>query len=913
MLNERKMSAMKKNYYSVVACALTVIMLISVFCPLLTFAEDETYHPDVNKARLLSALGVETKDSSTAVTRGNFADYIIKAVNMSEVSPSGEMPYEDVSPDDKYYNSVGVLYDIGVLSYGTQFNPERAITATEAAKIIVSTLGYDYVAMAHGGYPAGYLYCVHEIDIGIYQSMAITENVMADILFGMLSASPNRPFAANRLMNSDGPDGFLVYHNLSHIRGVVTSNNISSIYSDIAETNKGYITVEGKRYKASPSLTDGKKSLSEYLGCRIDAYVYDKDNKDEEIVYFDTESAKTVSFNTREASKKGLTIYKAEGNKDKKYNLSSAYSVLYNGKICDDFSDSDFQTLDGKLTLFDNDSDSKFDIVSIEKCEYMISEGVNTLYLSISDKNKHTYGKDNSIVIYFDDPNCTYEYFMQTQNGLVGCGFEDFEKFNAFSVVMSKDNQYIRITALSDTVSGKVTEFSDSPDGEVAINGVFYGKTEYLNKHNTHINYDTYITAYLTEDDRLIYIESDENLMRYGYLMKIAKTGTFGEYSAAFLFDDGRKETVGFGDKFILDGEKVSAEFGNSSSVAHTKLFDKPQLVKYSLGKDGKFSRIDTASSAPSADAIYTQSGNVDPSDSLLVYDSITDLRKRTASYTTCFAPELVPRTVKIFSVPKILNTSEASSYVFNMEDFRVATISEIPQESIPVAVYDISRNRDAGALVWYNSDTAGGLPVLGLRATTAIVDRIVDSVNEDGTIVKKITFITQSGTGLAPTYTTALFTEDLQKEYNRIGYEIKPGEMVAIARSGSNVSNIKSMVCAKDWTVTNPDMSFLYSEYLNEDFCAKGTLLDFSDSVISVLLDDDDPDDGYDNKRIIAYPTMNLSLLMRFNYRTETFEKVSINDLKTVFNSGFENADRILIRSIYLEPMCIGVYPKNQ
>ena len=68
-----------------------------------------------------------------------------------------------------------------------------------------------------------------------------------------------------------------------------------------------------------------------------------------------------------------------------------------------------------------------------------------------------------------------------------------------------------------------------------------------------------------------------------------------------------------------------------------------------------------------------------------------------------------------------------------------------------------------------------------------------------------------------------------------------------------------------------------------------------------------------YDNKKIIAYPTMNLSLLMRFNYRTETFKKVSINDLKTVFNSGFENADRILIRSIYLEPMCIGVYPKNQ
>ena len=911
MMYERMMSVLKNFNYSLVALVVALAMLISAFCPVLSLASDTNTSPDANHVRLLSALGIETKNSTAAVTRGDFANYILKTVKMTDVSPSGELPYDDVSPEDDFYNSVGVLYDIGVLSYGSQFNPERAITASEAAKIIVSTLGYDYVAQSRGGYPGGYFYCVHEMNIGIYPGMDVTENVMSGILYDMLCASPNRPFAANRLMDSDGPDGFLVYHNVSYVKGVITSNSISSIYSDIPETKNGYITLDGKRYQASNTLTDGKRGICEYLGCMINAYVYDKDNN-EELIYFDTESAKILDFNTRDTFKKGLEIYKTEGNKDKKYNLSSGYSVIWNGKICDDFTDSDFSNLDSSMLLFDNDGDSKYDVVSIEKCEYIISESVNSLYKSISDKNKHTYGIKNSVVIYFDDPNCTYEYFMQTDSGIVSCSFEDFEKFNAFSVVMSKDNQYIRITALSNTISGKVTEFSNEAGGKVSIDGVFYDKTEYLNEHNTYIPFDTYVTAYLTEDNRLIYIESDESVMRYGYLMKIAKTGTFGEYSAAFLFDDGRKETVGFNDKFILDGERVNSDFANSSSTAYIKLFDKPQLVKYSLSKDGKFSRIDTASSAPSADAIYTDAAEGNPDDSLLKYESITELRKRTASYTTCFAPELVPRTVKIFSVPKILNTSDASSYVFDMEDFRMATIAEIPSESIPVAVYDISRNRDAGALVWYNSDTAGGLPVLGLRATAAIVDRIADSVNEDGTPVKKITFITQSGTGLTPTYTTALFSEDLQKEYDRIGYDIKPGEMVAIARSGNIVSNIKPLVSGQEWKVKDSDMSHLYSEYLNEDFCAKGTLLDFSDSVISVLLDDDDPDDGYDNSMVIAYPTMNLSLLMRFNYRTDTFEKVGINDLKTVYNSGKENADRILIRSIYLEPMCIGVYPKE-
>ena len=43
-----------------------------------------------------------------------------------------------------------------------------------------------------------------------------------------------------------------------------------------------------------------------------------------------------------------------------------------------------------------------------------------------------------------------------------------------------------------------------------------------------------------------------------------------------------------------------------------------------------------------------------------------------------------------------------------------------------------------------------------------------------------------------------------------------------------------------------------------------------------------------------------------------EQILEMGIDDLKTVYNSGKENADRILIRSIYLEPMCIAVYPSD-
>ena len=110
---------------------------------------------------------------------------------------------------------------------------------------------------------------------------------------------------------------------------------------------------------------------------------------------------------------------------------------------------------------------------------------------------------------------------------------------------------------------------------------------------------------------------------------------------------------------------------------------------------------------------------------------------------------------------------------------------------------------------------------------------------------------------------------------------------------------------------VGNPEVGLdvKCSDFLTLDFCAKGVLVDFSNSVISILVDDDEPDDGYDNRRIVAFPTSGMQHLVRFNPQLKCFEKIGINELKTVYNSDVDSADRVVIRSGYHEIFGIALY----
>lgn len=900
-----------KKHLSLIAAVLSLFMVISVIAPVSSFASDNEYDDFALRRGLLRAIGIDIDENAISVSRSEFVSYIAKAFSLSEIEFKGSIPYTDVSAKDSFYNAVGVLYDLGVLSANDKFNPNLNISSEEASKIVISALGYDYIAQAKGGYPTGYLALASSMDINIASNDTINGKKIVDILYETLMAKPNYEAMADRLPYADGKNGFEVYHNITEIEGVVTSNNITSIYSYVDVTEGNAITLDGMPYDVDYTLTDGERTISACLGAHISAFVYDYDGRDEKIIFFDSSDNDFVNIQGADSDKNGFKITVADDTKEKTYTLSAGFSVILNGMLCDDFTDSDFENKDGKILLTDNNGDRKYDVVNIENSEYIIVDSFNYDGGYISDKNKHGYGVNDIKVIDLTKNDTAYEFFMVVDGKVVPCTMEDLESFKSFSLVMSRNGDYIKLTGFSNVVSGEVTETSDD---EIMIENISYKETAYSNEHNVYIPFGSYLSAYLTPDGKIIYLESDENNLSYGYLMKIGHEGGLGGYCAAILLGSGVKQTVNFGSKLTLDGVNVSTDFGNTSSVAYTKLFDKPQLIKYSVNKDGEFAVIDTYEETTDYEALNSYYAAKDPKNSLMKYTDINDLDRRTASYTTIFSPYLVPRSVRIFAVPEILSTVNAHTYNFSMDDFEVITIEDFPVSDSIADVYDITRNRDAGAIVLYTDVAGDTLPGLGSRSTNAVIDRITDSVNEDGEQVKKVTYtIVKDGESEA-VFVTGLFSSALQKEYERRGYNFKPGDYVYVAHSGEEITNMFPLVYYDSWTV-NPDagLKVKCSDYYSLDFCAKGILVDFSDSVISVLLDDDDPNDGYDNRRIVAFPTSGTQYLVRFNPLMNCFEKVGLNDLKTIYNSSEETADRIIIRGAYHELFGIALYSVSQ
>lgn len=896
-----------KRMISLLSVILSAFLIFSAVVPYTIFAAEPKVDETVVKSELLKAIGIDIDTKAISVKRGEFVSYIADTFNLSQIKFCGTLPYTDISEKDSFYNDVGILYDLGVLSPGEKFNPAVNISGAEVAKIIVSAMGYDYIAQAKGGYPGGYLAVANSMDISISFGDTIDGKMLTDIIFSTLSAAPNYVSADNSIPGSESKNGFYVYHNITEAEGIVTSNNITSLYSHIDETEGDKITIDGRTYEVDPLITDGERTAAGSLGAYIKAFVYDFGGEDEKIIFFDSSESKFVSLNGSDAAKNGFEISAIHENNEKSYKLSADFSVILNGKLCDDFTDADFENPDGRILLIDNDSDGKYEIVSVENPEYIIAESFNSLSGYISDKNSSTYGTNNVKIIDLTDEDAVYEYYMYIGNECVVCSAEDLESFKSFELVMSRDQKYVRLTGFSNVVSGNITEISDA---QITIETSTYSETLYSDKNNIYVPFGSYLSAYLTPDNKIIYIESDENSLTYGVLMKIAREGGMGDYRAALLTATGNKQTVYFDKKLVLDGETVSVDFSDTNSIAYTKLFDKPQLIKYSINKNGEFAVIDISEDTTDFEALSNIEVQKDPKNSLTKYTDITELDVRSSSYTTCLSPYLVPRTVKIFTVPKILSTSNAHTYEFNMNDFDTINIEEFPNTNATIAVYDISRNRDAGAIVVYADVEKGSIPPLGSRSTNAVIDRITDSVNEDGDVVKKVTYITVNNGKSEAVFTTGQFTVDFQKEYNRVGYDFKPGDYVYVARSGEEIANMIPVVYYNSWSINKGiGLDVKCSDYLTLDFCAKGVLVDLKDSVISVLVDDDDPDDGYDNKRIVAFPVPGMKNLVRFNPDSDCFEKISIDDVKTVYNSSMDSADRVVIRSAYHEIFGIALY----
>ena len=140
---------------------------------------------DIQKETLYD-LGIMVGDETgelhleRTITRAEAAKMICVAGNIAPQTEFSETDgFADVSDVHWAFPYVCALKEAGIVNgdENGQFNPENEITNEEIVKMIVALLGYSELAMARGGYPAGYT--AQAGVLGITNGMQFAVNVPA--------------------------------------------------------------------------------------------------------------------------------------------------------------------------------------------------------------------------------------------------------------------------------------------------------------------------------------------------------------------------------------------------------------------------------------------------------------------------------------------------------------------------------------------------------------------------------------------------------------------------------------------------------------------------------------------------------------------------------------------------------------
>lgn len=446
---------------------LTAILLQSV----LVFASDtqpvyDGFEALGNKLVAVGAISEVYGQADDLVTRGEFAQKTAELFNLN--TSSGEQIYYDVDSSDSAYGAVYALYKSGAvsLSEDKRFNPNANITGAEAAKIIVTMLGYGEKAKAHGGYPSGYLYVASGLKIsfeeyrggisymGMLQAFESIAEVNIPVMESIKEGYVSYETSADVTVLSE-------YHDVYCYEGVVEAVGVNSIYGNENLTSDK-ASIGGVVYYSEYDLQD-------FIGCNV-TYYYRDDSTKKTVVYAELVDENSVfDIDGRDIAdyKNNVYTYYRENGKTDSVKVSAVPFVLYNGKTATGKNKNMYTPENGSVRLVDSDSDRVYDVIIIKDYKTVVVEAIDT-------QNSVVYGKggvDDTIVFGEEndvDSKITTSNGKDIFMGVIG-------EWNVISALVSEDEKYVRAVVNTSSVSGRVEAVADDTDGvTITIDGADY-------------------------------------------------------------------------------------------------------------------------------------------------------------------------------------------------------------------------------------------------------------------------------------------------------------------------------------------------------------------------------------------------------------------------------------------------------
>jgi len=627
-----------------------------------------------------------------------------------------ETGFSDVSSDDANAKSLGFAKDFGIVSPAEKFYPDEYVSYNQALKMAVTAAGYKPLADAQGAYPVGYVTLAQKLELTCdiegsgEEKVSIKDGLKLICTLMDTAVFVQKSFGDEYVYSADDEITFIsYYHRISTVYGVVYANEYSSLTNPDDAADEGRIKIGTSIFR-----TDG--DFSELLGYNVKAYV-----KDDAVIYAAKHETDEVSLNPGNIDRvEDFSIITADSSREKKYTLDDSFSYILNGKA-KALTNNDFEPWfmfdTGSVTLIDNNSDGKYDVVKALSFRYTfisrvssyeeVVYDVNSLSnnISVADNGKYT------IVSYENDEREEIPLGRLSGGMLVAWASSD-------------DGMLMEITVCSNTVEGKITGYSPT-NKTMFINGEEYEVSEYFEKYYSDAAVGTEASFMLGIDGKLVCVaQSGENHMKYGWIVGFSRDAGLSDTRLKIFSQNGQMEILTLTKPVWINGETKSPQ----TVVAFIgSLDDTSRLVRFSSNSAGELKRLDTFSEAA---ANELESGRKNPVDSLTLFASGTYTYK---SATGLF----VPKTANRFSFH-----IESRSFNFiippesdrtNDSQYGVVSTGYYGDDSSysGMSVFDVDKTGCAGAtLLFANRRVSRSLSE---DEGSAVIEKITSGIGPDG------------------------------------------------------------------------------------------------------------------------------------------------------------------------------------
>ncbi|MEE1012965.1 MAG: S-layer homology domain-containing protein [Clostridia bacterium] len=603
----------------ILSLGLSICMLLSVLT-LGVWAEAETEAvPNEMTAYLIGYEIIEQDDLTeldAPITRKEFVKEILNLFVMENgvAAEVTETPYVDVDPSDEYAPYIVFGSERGFLhgyEDGT-FRPDGSVEIAEAAKVLISCLGYDKVIEAEGGYPAGSNRLASKLGLtqDVTSSGVATKAEIFSMFFHALNAEELvSDYAVEPKYTQSGKtlkEFLAAQRKITEGEGIVYGNEKFPLTDDVT-ADAEHITI------GAYTCQIGGFDFTDYIGRKVLYFAKQGDNKRDTITHMFQLDYNKELFLNRDSNGclngTAVSYYNENGRKLTAQLDGEGYDVVRNYRPDFTIKDEDFE---GDVVMVDNDADGKYEVfLVISKKTYRIS-GVQPSLGSVNFKIENWQNTAEVVGLSnLDEANDARTILVNDSDG-ADLTLEDLQKNDVVTLIVSDDQEFVSITRENRYVTGTITAIKEEA---IEISGESY-QVHRLSDGNMPFGLtELGITGkfYVDQHGELIYYVDEKELTEnYAYVMNMQSTGAFSSRVQLRLLSPGRMNyifeeyedgttseslKVGNGDIGVYDvASKLSLDNVSvrSSQLVDEGLLQIGDIVRYETNAQGEITKIET-------------------------------------------------------------------------------------------------------------------------------------------------------------------------------------------------------------------------------------------------------------------------------------------------------------------------------